>query len=184
MTEESDHAFGAEERLVHGSRFVGRQWTTEGTFFVPFPIEDVFPLYGPVEEARWAPGWEPNWVYPDKAVVEASKTAPGWVFTTGRGPTDTRVWYVLNVNLARHEISYLVHWPGQMIYRIDVSAESVVDPRSRMRGTSTTVRYEIVGLSEAGNDEIARRSGLAGYHAERMEHWRRSIQEYLEARGH
>lgn len=166
-----------KESSASSSGFVGRHVVREGKFFVPFPVDDVFPLYGPVEEAKWVAGWEPRWIYPERGVAETSKPAPGWVFTTGKEAAEIRVWYVEDVNPAAHEISYLVHWPGQMVYRIDVSAEPAVDSGSASQGTSTAVRYEFVGTSEDGNRELTEVS--TNWAAERLEHWRQSIQDCL-----
>ena len=163
------------------SDFVGLHTVNEGKFFVPFSVDEVFPLYGPVEEANWVTGWEPRWIYPERAVAETSKPAPGWVFTTGKEAAETRVWYLAKVNPAAHEISYLVHWPGQMVYRIEVSAEPAVDSGSAKQGTSTAVRYEFVGTSEQGNRQLM--EVPTNWATERLGHWRRSIQDYLERQG-
>ena len=35
------------------------------------PLNAVFRLFGPIEEARWAPGWEPNVLFlPEGAIQE------------------------------------------------------------------------------------------------------------------
>ena len=162
--------------------FVGRRVANKGDFFVTFPVDSVFPLYGPVEEARWAPGWEPRWLFPDRASAEASVPEPGWTFTTGKGPREQKLWYLQEADFARHKITYVVHWPGRMVYRIDIEASQSTD-KSRRSGTSTTVTYDYVGTSVAGNREVRRRTARPEEYSEEMEHWRRQIQGCLEGAG-
>lgn len=164
----------AESQKVN---FVGYRAVNKGGFFVPFPVDSVFPLYGPVKEARWAPGWEPRWLFPDCASAEASVPERGWTFTTGKGPRELKLWYLQEADFVRHKITYVVHWPGLMVYRIDIEA------KSRGRGTSTTVTYDYVGTSVAGNSEVERRTSRREQYSEEMEHWRRQIQGCLEGAG-
>jgi hypothetical protein len=161
--------------------FQGYRAVNRGSFFVPFPVEEVFPLYGPVKETNWAPGWEPQWLYPAKTIAESSVPEPGWTFITGSS-TEKKLWYIQNADFTLHEISYIVLWPERMVYRIDINARPSVDPTLRKNGTSTAVKYDFVGISEGGNAEVMKRTGRAIDHAKEMEHWRQAIQGYLEMR--
>lgn len=115
-------------------------------------------------------------------MAEASKLARGWEFTTGKEATDTKAWYVEKVILAAPEISCIVCWPGQMIYRIEASVEPEIDPGSGYRGTSATVRHEFVGLSEAGSHEVLRRTSRAEHHSQQLEHRQQPTPGYLGAK--
>src|SRR5579864_5921770 len=44
--------------------FVGQSVTRTGTIHLNGPIARVFPLFEPIPEKLWAPGWEPKVVYP------------------------------------------------------------------------------------------------------------------------
>ena len=114
-----------------GVDFLGLHAENKGSFFVPFPVRRVFPLYGPVEEAKRAPGWEPQWLYPSRASAQASVPERGWVFITGENSEKKKLWYLQKADFFQHEISYTVYWPDLMVYRIDVGAASSVEPVSK-----------------------------------------------------
>ncbi len=49
---------------------------------------EIMPLYCPVREAEWCPGWDPIVVYSESGVVE-----PDCVFVTGDGEVES-AWFV------------------------------------------------------------------------------------------
>lgn len=151
--------------------FVGLTTEGKGSFVLPFPVNRVFPLYGPVEEAKWAADWSPTWVYPDQKTAAASSPRKGWTwFTSVDDAANTRTWQVDDYDADAYRVVYHVFYPGRAVYRISVSAMAEGD------GTRTDVRYELVGLSEEGNRFIERR--VAHFDKE-MEEWKASIEYYL-----
>jgi hypothetical protein len=159
--------------------FQGYRAVNRGSFFVPFPVDEVFPLYGPVKEAKWSPGWEPQWLYPAKLVAESLVPESGWTFMTGSS-TEKKLWYLMKADFRLHEISYIVFWPEHMMYGISISAVPFFDSASNKSGTSTGVKYDFVGISEEGNEEVRKRTNGDANHANEMVHWRRAIQGCLE----
>jgi hypothetical protein len=164
----------------HETEFVAFRARNVGEFFVPFTVDKVFPLYGPVEEAKWAPGWNPQWLYPERSAAEASLPERGWVFTTGKSSSEKRLWSLQKADFTLYEISYLVHWPERMVYTIDICSEPFVDSKEMRNGTRTTVKYDFIGTSVEGNSEVEGRSGRPEHYLEEMKHWRQLIQGYLE----
>lgn len=159
--------------IVHAKRrtFVGSTTEGKGSFTLPFPVERIFPLFGPVEESKWAPDWSPTWVYPDPKTAEASTPKRGWTFfISAEDGDDTRTWQVAEYDPDQHRVSYQVFYPRKAAYRIDISA------KPEGNGTKTDVRYELVGLSEEGNRFVKQRvENFAG----EMEEWKALIEYFL-----
>jgi len=164
---------------TRNAHFVAYRAANEGSFFVEFPVEKVFPLYGPAEEARWAPGWEPHWLFPEKSTAQSHAPEAGWVFETEPNTSQKRLWYVVKVDLAQHEITYLVYLPDKMIYRIRVIAAPSENLESKEKGTLTSVTYQFVGLSDQGNAEIKKRTDFPEEYAAEMREWATQIDGYL-----
>jgi hypothetical protein len=176
-------ALGSRSHVPEDSQeveFVAYRAVNMGRFFVPFAVDEVFPLYGPVEEAKWAPGWKPQWLYPERSSAETTLPERGWVFTTGKRSKDRKLWYLQKADFSLHEVSYFVHWPGRMAYTIDICATRSADSKEMGNGTLTTVTYDFVGTSVEGNKEIEERTGRPEHYVEEMKHWRQLIQGYLE----
>ena len=151
--------------------FVGLTTEGKGSFSLPFPVDRVFPLYGPVEEARWAADWSPTWVYPDQKTAAASRPAKGWTWFTSADDADsTRTWQVDEYDAEACRVVYHVFYPRRAVYRIEVSA------RPQGNGTRTDVHYELVGLSDEGNRFVEHR--VAHFDRE-MEEWKALIEYYL-----
>jgi len=159
----------AETTVFRGER--GRNW---GHFFVDAAIDDVFLLFGAEAEAKWAPGWRPEWIYPSREQARAASPERGWVFKTDGGTPEERIWYVEAFDEAEHEAVYLVVWPGRMVYRIEVTSTS------QHGGTFTTVAYDFRGLSAEGNSLIKKRTAYPDDFAREMNEWEKQITNYLQ----
>jgi len=157
---------------THGA-FQALRRVNRGGFRVDAPIEVVFPLFGAEAEARWAPGWQPEWVYPDAARARSAPPERGWVFRTDPGTPEERTWYVESYSEATHEVTYLVVWPRMMLYRIEVKS------RPRDGGTFTSVEYDFCGLSPEGNRLVERRTADPGDFAHEMTEWADQITTHL-----
>jgi hypothetical protein len=168
--EQEPHTHAATGR-AQPHDFVGLTTDGRGSYVLPFPIDRVFPLYGPVAEARWAPDWNPTWIYPDAKAAAASVPQKGWTFFTSLDDADnTRTWQVDEYDADRHRAVYHVFYPRRAVYRIEVTAT----PQDG--GTRTDVHYALVGLSEEGNRFVERR--VAHFDTE-MAEWKAQIEYYL-----
>jgi hypothetical protein len=150
--------------------FVPRAFQAEGGFTVARPIAEVFELFSPLGEKRWVPGWSPEILHPPGASWE-----PGMIFRT-REESGDAVWVVSHLDRAGHRVEYHRLEPGHYVARIVVSCAE--------RGPGTTdihTSYEYVGLSDRGNAEIAGMTAAA--YAEKMQRWRRWIEELFTRRG-
>ena len=82
------------------------------------------------------------------------------------------VWVVTRLDHLGHKVEYHRVEPGRYVARIGVSCTAISD-----RLTEAATTYEFIGLSEAGNAEIAAMTQES--YAQKMMRWSRWINEYL-----
>jgi hypothetical protein len=56
------------------SQFKSEKTSKTASFVVDSNIKEAFPLFGAFEERKWAEGWEPILIYPDKEIIEEGTT--------------------------------------------------------------------------------------------------------------
>ena len=131
------------------------------------PVDKVFPLFGPVDEAKWAPGWEPSIQYGGNAQT-------GTVFTTDSSPHPA-TWIVSRYEGKAHDMQYTVVFPEDRVVQLDIACQS---GNTVAAETRCEVAYAMTALSEAG------RRGVEHYtqerHEERIAHWQMAINHYLQ----
>ena len=150
--------------------FVAKSATLTGAIRLPASMDRVFPLFGPVKEKVWAPGWEPRLVYPtDRDVAE------GMVFTV-QEHEGTAYWTVTQFDPQQHVIAYVNVIPGNMVNRIVIRCRAIA-----ANETEATVQYSHTGLSETANRWIEQQTPER-YDA-KMRHWQEAITYGLE-HGH
>ena len=94
------------------------------------PPEKAFPLFGPVREAEWADGWQPQIIYADTPLAEEE----GAVFTTPNpGEADT-IWIITRYDPAAYHIEYARVTPGSTAVRIVIDCQAA--PSSSASGVS------------------------------------------------
>jgi hypothetical protein len=141
-----------------------------GGLVVQGPAEEVFGLFSPLGEKAWVPGWDPELIHPPGATWER-----GLVFRT-REERGEAIWIVTALDRQRHEVEYHRVEPGRYVARVGV----VCSARGE-RETDVRVSYGFVGLSPAGNEDIARMSEEA--YGEKMLRWQGRIAEHLARSG-
>jgi Polyketide cyclase / dehydrase and lipid transport len=116
----------------------------EASFSVPAPIERVFPLFDPVNEAKWVPGWSIEPIEPVPFRMEKNA-----VFLTA-ADGHTAVWTVVRFDPALHEVEYLVVVPGFQQRWVAVRCIETAD------GTEVTVSYTVTALGPPGGAALRR----------------------------
>ena len=137
-----------------------------GGFTVAAPVEEAFELFSPEGEKLWVPGWAPELLHPPRREWQA-----GLIFRT-QEELGEAIWVVTTLDRARHEVEYYRVEAGRYVARVRV--------RCQVRGpeqTEATVTYTFVGLSEAGNRDIAVMSEAA--YERKMKRWQGWISTYL-----
>jgi hypothetical protein len=130
------------------------------------PVDKVFPLFGPVRESDWAPGWSPELIYPTNTDV-----AEGMVFKV-EGETGLGFWVITRYDPGQHTVAYVNLTPGHMVNRILIACSSAGDE------TDATITYWHVALDERGNDFVQHMDAPA--YAAKMAHWQQAIKYRLE----
>jgi len=129
--------------------------------------ERVFPLFGPLREADWADGWDPQVV---GAAPEPMRA--GCVFRTRDAERGASVWVLTDYDEDRGAVRYVMVAPASHVARIAIDV--------RRRGTDATeaaVRYELTPLDPRGDDYVARMDDRR--FAAWMDEWRAAIDHWL-----
>jgi len=138
---------------------------TEFHFTVNAPLEQAAPLFGANEERKWAPGWNPHFLYPSTAQDQA-----GMVFQVAHGSL-TSTWVNTAFDLATGHIQYA--------YVLDDVMATTIDIRLASEGhqkTSVTVVYERTALTPDANEHVQH---FAKGDADAGKEWEEQINGYL-----
>ncbi len=134
-------------------------------------IEEVFPLFGAIEEKKWAHGWQPEVIYPpDQNFCENMifKTQPSDLFS---GEEDNYLWVVSKFQPEKYIVSYIVK-SEERIWLISISCKSGL-----VNSTIAKVTYTFTGLSEKGN--VMNKKHLEYIFEEDLQDWQTAINDYL-----
>jgi len=108
----------------------------------------VFPLFGPVRESEWSPGWAPHFAFPSVP----AQGPDGAVFTTdGADGAAPSVWVMNDYDATARRVRYTILHPGVSVGELSI----VVSPGGGMASTAE-VTYRFTALSADGNASIAR----------------------------
>ena len=149
--------------------FQGKSVTRSAIIHLHGPIAKVFPLFEPTGERAWAPGWEPQVVYPP-----SGDARNGTVFLTydGHGKNET-YWTIVEYDAQRHRITYINVIPNYQVRRITVECRETAADQ-----TDATVSYGYTGTTPHGNDDVVKQTEDS--YAAKMQHWTLAINHYLE----
>jgi hypothetical protein len=128
---------------------------------------EVTPLFGPVGEAEWAPGWMPDFIYPT-----GGKQVEGAVFTTRGHNGEHRIWILTAFDEGRGRIEYVVITSDVTVNEIKIA----VVPNETAQAQAT-ITYRYTALSLAGNQEVEK-LGPAWAEQQRT-HWETAINQAL-----
>jgi len=129
------------------------------------PVARVFPLFGPVDEAKWAPGWEPSLKYGGNAEV-------GTVFTTVAA-SHSATWIVSRYDDEAHDMQYTVVFPEDRVVQLDIGCHS-----GNAGETRCDVTYTMTALSDLARPAVEHYTQEK--HEERIAHWQAAINHYLQ----
>lgn len=125
-----------------------------------------FELFSPLGEKRWVPDWSPELLHPPGVQWER-----GQVFRT-QEELGEAIGVVTVLDRERHEVEYHRIEPARYVARVRVQCQA----RS-VQQTEVAVTYTFVGLSDAGNHDIAAMSQAA--YEQKMKPWQGWISGYL-----
>jgi hypothetical protein len=130
---------------------------------------EVFPLFGPIGEREWAPGWDPKMIFP----ADGFCPEKGSVFTTSDEDGE-ETWVVTGYDGQNSFISYVAVLPGHVVTGIEVRVQKRGENKS-----IAEVTHRRTALSARGNHMANALSENAARHAA---HWEHAINEALRKR--
>jgi hypothetical protein len=145
---------------------VPKSRTFSGSVTLEVEPSEAFPLFSPVGERQWVPGWKPDLLYPIGV-----DWAEGQLFCTREEYGDA-IWIVSRLDKANWNVFYYRVEPGRYVARIDIRVIPYDHGHSQV-----LIVYSFVGLSEAGNNEIEGMSQRA--YDEKMKRWSAWLETYL-----
>ncbi len=116
---------------------------TEFKFSVDAPFEQTAPLFGANEERKWAPDWNPQFIYPNPA-----RDQEGMVFQVAHGHYSS-TWVNTAFDLAAGHIQYAYVLNDAMATLIDIHLT-----RESAQKTGVTVVYERTALVPEANEHV------------------------------
>ena len=135
------------------------------------PLNEVFPLFGPIREKEWAAGWNPEILYSNSDLIEEHmvfKTVahhghlePDYVWTVSKYQPDTAL------------IEYQVSTP-ERLWWITIQCSEEVPGQS----TRAEITYTYTGLTTLGNTINERALQLIYTHD--LKDWEAAINHYLQ----
>jgi hypothetical protein len=136
------------------------------TLRLPAPPAVVFPLFGPVREAEWAPHWNPTILYPPDR-----RQSAGSVFTTRQHDRAVHdrdaVWVLTTYDEAALRIGYVIVRPAISASQLDIALKLIGE-----KETEATVTHRLTSLSEEGDGFV--KEFAAEFPLER-DHWEQAI---------
>ena len=133
-------------------------------------IAEVTPLFGPVREAEWAPGWAPHFLHPPEAGQRE-----GAVFTTTTKDGKERLWMLTAYDVPQGRVEYVFIAPGFTANQIKIQ----VTPDGE-RQCKATITYRHSAITPEGNEEVNKLD--ADWAEQQRVHWEAAINAALTKR--
>jgi hypothetical protein len=149
--------------------FKAKKVSKTATIILNGKIEIVFPLFGAFEERKWAEGWNPVLIYPEREIIEEGTTFK----TEGHGHDELEfIWRVTKYEPEKFLIQYLVSTENRY-WTITVKCSPTNNNK-----TSAEVTYTFIGLNALGNklNEHSRQR-IYKYN---LKDWEEEINNYIE----
>lgn len=169
-TRAHDIGHGAHASAGQDHQFSAERLTRTAEIDLDGPIAEVFPLFNPVEEPKWAPHFQPKFIYPADRTVQHGMTFK----TAGHGDEADLVWRINEYDPAAYHIQYLVYGTDRY-WTITIDCREVDDGR-----TSARVTYDFLPLEEAG--VAVSGASLNAMFAHDLKNWEDAINSHLGAR--
>ena len=130
-------------------------------------VTEVAPLFGPVRESEWAPGWKPRFLHPSGGAQQA-----GAVFTTPGADGRERLWMLTDYAPDQGRIGYVVITPAFTANQINIRVRPDDDHYSE-----AIIMYRHSALSPEGNKEVSKLD--ATWAEQQRAHWEAAINALL-----
>ena len=118
-----------------------KQVTHTGILNLKGPVDEIFPLFTPMGEYQWIPGWEVELIYP-----EAQEPQQGTIFVNSHFPDVKTYWLTIAYDSEQRLAIYANVTPDVWIMRLDITCEEGSD-----NDTLAKMTYAVTSLSDHGN---------------------------------
>jgi len=152
--------------------FKAKRITRTSSIILNASLKRVFPFFGPIEEKKWAHGWNPQIIF-----SSTNKLEPKMVFKTQmigqkeKEETDC-IWVVSRLLPQQALIEYTV-FTTESVWWITIQCQEQISNQS----TKAKITYTFTGLTEKGNVFSAKH--LAHIYAHNHKDWERAINYFL-----
>lgn len=116
-----------------------------GLVRVAAPIETAFPLFTPLGEKVWAPGWDPEFHHPADGTPVA-----GMAFSTTNPDGPPTHWVLIDWDPERHAVRYARMTPGLRVGTVEVACR-IDGPAA----TAAQITYDLTAIDDAGDEDLA-----------------------------
>ena len=132
-------------------------------------IEKVFPLFTPLGEKKWVPGWNPCIIYPEPHRLEE-----GLIFQTpGKFPGESFYTWVLQIyDTQAYLAKYMVFTPDR-VWFIEVQCN-----QKAVSKTLATITYTFTSLTSLGKS--LNEKALEMMFEKNLSDWEKALNHYLE----
>ena len=150
------------------SAFKAKRIARSATIICESSAANVFPLFGPVAEKKWADGWDFNTIYSETNLIEEN-----FIFQTNphKGDTLKTTWIISRYDSTNMVIEYILFSENWI---------DVINIKCRDNGNRTTnakISYTYTALNEKGNSIIEHLA--AHMYAHGLKDWEEAINYYL-----
>ena len=156
------------ENQMQSSNFQAQRISQTRRITLNAPLPIVFPLFGPITEKLWVPGWNPEIVFLDKEEI-----AEHMIFRTPprfeKEPPYT--WILSKYAPEQAFVEYTVFTP-ERLWTITVKCSEAT-----AQTTHAEITYTFTGLTERGN--ALNEQALRAMYANDLKDWEEAINHYL-----
>src|SRR4030095_11109251 len=120
------------------------QRTQSFTIVLKGSVTNATPLFGPVREAEWAPGWAPHFLHPPEGAQRE-----GVIFTTTASEGKERLWLITAYDIKEGRVDYVIITPGFTANEVKIRVVPDGD-----RQCKATITYRHSAVAPEGNEEV------------------------------
>ena len=135
-------------------------------------IKKVFPLFGPIEEKKWAHGWNPQIIF-----ASTNRLEQKMVFKTNmtghKQKEETHCIWIISRYVPRQALIEYTVFTTERVWWITIQCQEQISDRS----TRAKITYTFTGLTEKGNSINAKH--LARIYAHNLKDWEKAINYFL-----
>jgi hypothetical protein len=131
-------------------------------------VDEIFPLFTPLEEKKWVQGWNPEFIFPKNGVAEEQM-----IFVTPPrfAGEDVYRWVMSKFRQEDHHVEYVV-FTHDRIWNISVTCF----PNGST--TCATIRYRFTAFTDRGHE--LNKLALSQMYQRELKDWQEAINEYVE----